>query len=118
MQPGESPIPFLTIALANSGRKWIGEVAHVALLYDQLEALGHRPWILCRRDFALHQHVRERGWRHLALNFAGRWRPWLDWADVRAWRALILRENIDVVHCHRGKDHWLGAFAAHWAGRP
>lgn len=108
----------LTIALANSGRKWIGEIAHVAMLYEQLEAMGHRPWIVCRRGFALHQRCETLGWRHLALTFNGSFNPWHDGRDVAAWLAWARRERPDVLHCHRGKDHWLGLAVARALGRP
>lgn len=98
----------LTIALANSGRKWIGEVAHVASLYEQFEALGHRPWLICRRGKALEAHALEKGWRHLSLEFNGHWGPLCDWRDYRRWLDWGRREQVDILHCHRGKDHWLG----------
>ena len=109
--------PF-TIALANSGRKWIGEVAHVAMLYEQLEALGHRPWIVCRRGYALEARARERGWRHLSLTFDSRFHPLHDLADIRSWVAWGRREQVDLLHCHRGKDHLLGVAVARRLRRP
>jgi glycosyltransferase involved in cell wall biosynthesis len=108
----------LTIALANSGRKWIGEIAHVAMLYEQLEALGHRPWIVCRRGFALHRHAQQAGWRCLDLTFHNRFVPWLDAADILRWARWVRQEHVDVIHCHRGKDHWLGLAVARLTGRP
>ena len=108
----------LTIHLANSGRKWIGEIAHVAILYERLDALGHRPWIICRRESALHHHAQTHAWRHLALTFSGSFSLLSDTADLRAWRALARREPPAIVHCHRGKDHWGGLFIARQAGCP
>ncbi len=110
--------PPLTIALANSGRRWIGEVAHVAMLYEQLEAAGQRPWIVCRRGFALERFARERDWRVLALHFRHGLTPWHDAQDVSRWLRLVRREGIDLLHCHRGKDHWLGIAVARLGRRP
>lgn len=108
----------LTIALANSGRKWIGEIAHVAMLYDQLERLGHRPWIVCRQGYALHQHAVQAGWRTLDLEFNSGFHPWTDGRDLTRWLQWARRENPDIIHCHRGKDHWLGLAVAQLLGRP
>lgn len=108
----------LTIALANSGRKWIGEIAHVAMLYDQYEALGHRPWIICRRGFALEAYARERSLRHLSLTFNGSFNPLADGRDAAQWLAWARAERPDVIHCHRGKDHWLGCYVAARCRRP
>lgn len=102
----------LTIALANSGRKWIGEIAHVAMLYTQLDCLGHRPWIICRRGYALEAHAREAGMRFLALEFNSHFHPWQDARDLQRWLRWVAEERPDIIHCHRGKDHWLGCAVA------
>ncbi len=102
----------LTIAIANSGRKWIGEVAHVAMLYQQLEAAGHRPWLICRQGFVLETRARENHWRHLSLRFNGSFNPADDLHDYRRWIQWARQENPDLLHCHRGKDHWLGCWVA------
>lgn len=88
------------------------------MLYEQLEQLGHRPWIICRRGFALHEHCRQAGWRHLDLFFNGSFHPRRDLLDLRAWLAWGRREHPDLIHCHRGKDHWLGCAVASRLQRP
>jgi glycosyltransferase involved in cell wall biosynthesis len=108
----------LTIALANSGRKWIGEIAHVAMLYRELEKLGHRPWVICREGFALHEHALREGWRVLALKFNSRFHPASDWADARRWAEWARAQHPAVLHCHRGKDHWLGAAVSRMTSVP
>jgi glycosyltransferase involved in cell wall biosynthesis len=45
-----------------------------------------------------------------ALEFSSRLRP-SDWTDVRRLREILRRDAIEVVHCHRGKDHWTAAVA-------
>lgn len=102
----------LTIALANSGRKWIGEIAHVAMLYEQLEQLGQRPWIVCRRASALHERALQAGWRCLDLTFGKTLNPLDGSRDLLRWLEWARRERPDVIHCHRGKDHWLGCAVA------
>ncbi|HOE98025.1 MAG TPA: glycosyltransferase family 4 protein [Candidatus Sumerlaeota bacterium] len=108
----------LRIALANSGRRWIGEVAHVAMLYEQLERLGHEPWLICRADRPLHEQARERNWRILPLRFEHAFSVGADARDVLAWRRLVRERKIDLIHCHRGKDHWMGWVVARLTGRP
>jgi glycosyltransferase involved in cell wall biosynthesis len=48
--------------------------------------------------------------------FAGGLRPARDVADVRALAAAL--PAADVVHVHRGKEHWLAAMANRIAARP
>jgi len=108
----------LTVALVNSGRKWIGEVAHVAMLYEQLGRLGHHPWIVCRKGYRLEAFARRSGWNHLALQFNSRFNPWSDLKDLVRWLRWARRIRPDVIHCHRGKDHWLGRALAYGIHRP
>lgn len=107
----------LKILITNSGRRWIGEVGHCVLLYHALEALGHEVWIACRAGSKLEEHVRTNGLRHIVCRFWSRL-AFSDRRDIRDLKELILREGIDVVHAHRGKDHWLATFAARAAGVP
>ena len=49
------------------------------------------------------------------FGFAGGLRPVADVADVRRLRARACAAA-DVVHVHRGKEHWLAVVAARLAG--
>ena len=108
----------LSIILVNSGRKWIGEIEHVAMLYEQLQKAGHRPWIACRRGYALEKHALMKGWKHIALNLNSRFHPFQDFADIRSLYRLCVSENVQILHVHRGKEHWLGVFVRILAGLP
>ena len=108
----------LNVLIANSGRKWIGEIAHCVALYESLTARGHRVWIGCRRGHKLEAYAKENGLSHLSLGFSSRFSPWGDRRDLNDVVALIEREKIDLLHVHRGKDHWIGAFAARRTGVP
>lgn len=108
----------LNILIANSGRKWIGEIAHCVALYESLTARGHRVWIACRSGHKLEAYAKENGLNYLSLGFSSRFLPWGDRRDLNDMVALIEREKIDLLHVHRGKDHWIGAFAARRTGVP
>ncbi len=108
----------MRLILANSGRRWIGEVGHCALLYRELVRRGHHVWLVCRRGQPLEAQARREGWPHLALQFSGGFRPWGDGGDAWALYRLLRREQIELIHAHRGKDHWLAAAAALPAGVP
>lgn len=102
----------LKILMTNSGRKWIGEVGHCVLLQRMLEARGHRVWIACRRKKELAKYCEAQGLRHIALRYTSRFTPTRDLSDVRRLIDLIRREKIDLIHTHRGKDHWSATVAA------
>ena len=101
----------LKILIANSGQRWIGEVGHCVLLQEALRRRGHQVWIACRRDRELERYAREHELPHFALGFSSRFSPTGDLADILKMRRFIRRKGIQVVHVHRGKDHWCAAFA-------
>lgn len=107
----------LNILLTNSGRKWIGEVGHCALLIESMEKLGHKFWAACRRGSEFEGYLERHNLRHLTLEFSSR-PARSDLTDIRLLRELIDREGVDVVHVHRGKDHWIAMIAARRAGVP
>lgn len=101
----------LRILIINSGRKWIGEVAHCFALYEELRRRGHRPTLVCRNGYALMHKAREAGYPFYTLKMHSRFGLRADLQDILKLRTLIRQEEIDLVHCHRGKDHWLAAMA-------
>ncbi len=101
----------LKILIVNSGRKWIGEVAHCFALYEELRRRSHRPTLVCRNGWALMHKALELGYPFYTLQMHGRFRLRGDLRDIVKLRRLIQQEKIDLVHCHRGKDHWLAAMA-------
>jgi glycosyltransferase involved in cell wall biosynthesis len=99
--------PPLRILIANSGRRWIGEVGHCAQLYEALTALGHHVLLACRRGSALEEHAAKQGWNRIVLEFSSRPR-YSDWKDIQQLEQRIREERIELFHAHRGKDHWVG----------
>lgn len=99
----------LRILILNSARKFIGEAAHCIALAEQLRAHGHGALLVARRNYELERHARERGISTEPLTFNSSFNPVLDFRDLMNLRRLVRREAPDVIHCHRGKDHWLAA---------
>lgn len=108
----------LNLLILNSGRRWIGEVAHCVLLAESLSALGHNVTLGVRRETDLARHCEARGLPHIALGFTSRFSPASESRDLIDLRALVRREGIDVIHAHRGKDHWIGAALGSVTGLP
>jgi hypothetical protein len=101
----------LRILIANSSRKWISEAAHCFLLYENLAARGHMPFLAVREGWELESRGRAAGMDIISLRFRSRFSPFSDWRDIRQIARFVARHSIDVVHCHRGKDHWIAALA-------
>jgi len=101
--------PSYRILVLNSCRKWIGEAAHSFDLCRQLQRRGHQVILGCRRGYALEEAALREGLRPLSLHFGSRFSPWRDGADLLTIRQAVRQERIQIVHCHRGKDHWLAA---------
>jgi len=101
----------LNILIVNSARHWIGEAARCIYLTQLLNDAGHNALLLARKDKPLHQQALKAGLPVKTLNMTGRFTGVLDACDVCSLLSLIRKRKIDVVHTHRGKDHWLCASA-------
>ena len=100
-----------------SCRGWSSDAYWAARATRELERRGHDVTLGLRRgtERAVMDRAREEGLARLQVfDFAGGVRPGADLADVRRLRAAI--RAADVVHVHRGKEHWLAAVAARLAG--
>jgi len=100
-----------------SCRGWSSDAYWAARATRELERRGHAVTLGCRRgtERLVIDRAREEGVTRVAVfDFAGGLRPASDVADVRRLRAAIAAA--DVVHVHRGKEHWLAAIAARLAG--
>jgi glycosyltransferase involved in cell wall biosynthesis len=78
----------------------------------ELEARGHAVTLACRRRHAdtVIARARAEGVERIeTLRLASGVKPVADAADVRSI-AKLLRDS-DIVHVHRGKEHWLAAVA-------
>lgn len=111
----ERPLTILQLASSSSRS---GELGHVVSLCSGLLRRGHRVLLGARTrrkgkpfTLVLEQVQEIRGLEVVRLALEGGFRPWADVPDVRRLRALLVRERVDVVHAHRGKEHWLALLA-------
>lgn len=99
----------LRIAILISSRKWIGEAAHCIDLYKCLEENGHNVVIICRKGYAVEEYARKYDLKYYSLSLKGNFNGIDDFRDFLKLRKIIKELNIEILHCHRGKDHWLSA---------
>jgi glycosyltransferase involved in cell wall biosynthesis len=99
------------VALLNSARRWIGEAAHVLMLAEGLRGRGVEVTLLVRRGHELEWRAREAGLDVEALEFPSRFTWSVERRDIRRLREIIRERRIQVLHAHRGKDHWIAALA-------
>src|SRR5205823_2867033 len=100
-----------------SCRGWSSDAYWAARAAGELERRGHQVTLGCRAgtEHAVIDRARREGVSSIAtFTFAGGVHPGVDLGDVRRLRAAIAAA--DVVHVHRGKEHWLAAIAARLAG--
>jgi len=96
------------ILILNSAPKYTGEAAHSVDLTEQLIAHGHQVFLILRSDNIVAEHA-ERRQIPIAAKLSFRFDPHLSARDIKTLRQIILREQPDIVHCHRGNDHGLAA---------
>lgn len=101
----------MNILLLNSARAFIGEAAHCLGLAREFRARGHNVLLAVRAGFELEQRARDEGVPVLPLTFTGHFAPMADLRDTRAIARAVREHRIDIVHCHRGKDHWAATMA-------
>ena len=102
-----------------SCRGWSSDAYWAARVARELERRGHEVVLVCRRrraDVVLDRARAEGIGRLETLELSGGVAPAADLADVRQL-VTRLRET-DVVHVHRGKEHWLAAVANRLAATP
>jgi glycosyltransferase involved in cell wall biosynthesis len=101
--------PTLKVLILNSARKFIGEAAHCLALARELGARGHDATLVLRRGFEPERRAVAEGLEVVPLAMGGKTDFRSDLGDLRALRRIIRERRPDVIHCHRGKDHWLAA---------
>lgn len=104
----------MKVLIVNSARKFTGEAAHALDLAEQLALQGHTPLLVLREKSPALQRAEQRKLPVAALlsfGTAGK-RVKSTLADLLLLRALLKREQPDILHCHRGNDHGLGVAAA------
>ena len=100
-----------------SCRGWSSDAYWAARITRELERRGHAVTLGCRRgtERLVIDRARAEGVSRIeTFEFAGGVRPGSDLPDLRRLRTAIAAA--DVVHVHRGKEHWLAAAAARLAG--
>ena len=95
-----------------SCRGWSSDAYWAARVSRELERRGHAVTLGCRAGTEQRVISRAAGEgirRITTFGFGGGIEPAGDVADVRHLAGLL--REVDVVHVHRGKEHWLAAIA-------
>jgi glycosyltransferase involved in cell wall biosynthesis len=109
---GVLPIKFLMrILQLNSARKYIGEAAHTLNLTEALRLRGHQVWLGLRKGYETIERATVRSLDPVPFNMPHRWWPPQDGPDIRHIARLTREHKIDLIHAHRGKDHWQAVLA-------
>jgi glycosyltransferase involved in cell wall biosynthesis len=93
-----------------SCRGWSSDAYWAARMTRELERRGHAVTLVCRDAARVIDGMRREGVEPATtLAFASGVRPLSDGGDLGRLRAKMA--SADVVHVHRGKEHWLAAVA-------
>jgi len=95
-----------------SCRGWSSDAYWAATISAELERAGHEVTLVCRRgsEQRVIDRARACGARRIeTLYFAGGVKPIANVSDLRRLRRWL--DGADVVHVHRGNEHWLAAIA-------
>jgi glycosyltransferase involved in cell wall biosynthesis len=91
---------------------WSSDAYWAARVCRELGRAGHDATLVCRRgtEERVMSRAREEGVQRIeTLSLRTGLRPAADTGDVRAVVAWL--RDADIVHVHRGKEHWLAAIA-------
>jgi glycosyltransferase involved in cell wall biosynthesis len=102
-----------------SCRGWSSDAYWAARMTRELARRGHLVTLGCRAGTearVIDRARREGVDRVTTLSLASGARPVADSRDLRRLRALM--PGVDVVHVHRGKEHWLAAVANRLIAEP
>lgn len=108
----------LNVAIMISARKLIGEAGHCLGLAQELLRHGHEVQLVVRRGSEVEPRALELGLPVLQLSMDGKTRLLEDLSDLRKLRSALAASPPDIIHCHRGKDHWLAATHLVFSKRP
>ena len=95
----------------NSGRRWIGEVAHAIFLCKLLKERGHKIILGCRRDSIIDKTKSDLAIDIDLFNMTSHFSFRSDWADIKHIIKVVEENDIEIIHVHRGKEHWLAMIA-------
>lgn len=102
-----------------SCRGWSSDAYWAARVSAELEHRGHAVTFGCRAgtEIRVIEPARREGVsRIVTFAFGSGVKPAADLSDLR--RLVAAMRGADVVHVHRGKEHWLAAFANRLLGTP
>lgn len=102
----------MTIRHIVSCRGWSSDAYWAARAVVELERAGHDVTLVCKRssEVRVMRRAKEAGIERLeTLHLAGGVSPITDVRDLRQLVAWL--PETEVVHVHRGKEHWLAALA-------
>jgi len=91
---------------------WSSDAYWAARVCRELTRAGHEATLVCRRgtEERVISRAREEGVQRIeTLSFRSGLRPAADLRDMSTLRAWL--PAADIVHVHRGKEHWLAAIA-------
>jgi glycosyltransferase involved in cell wall biosynthesis len=100
-----------------SCRGWSSDAYWAARVCRELARRGHDVTLGCKRgtEDRVIDRARDEGVTRIeTFELAGGLRPVPDGADLR--RLARACREVDLVHVHRGKEHWLAAVAARLSG--
>jgi len=101
-----------------SCRGWSSDAYWASRISSELERAGHEVTLVCKRgsEARVMDRARDAGADRLeTLGFGRGLKPIGDAADLR--QIITWLKTRDVVHVHRGKEHWLAALAVRAGGR-
>jgi glycosyltransferase involved in cell wall biosynthesis len=102
-----------------SCRGWSSDAYWAARVSAELERAGHEVTLACRRgtESRVMERASEAGaTRIVSLRFASGVKPLSDLRDLATLRTWLAAT--DIVHVHRGKEHWLAALANRFLKEP
>jgi len=101
----------LNIVEIISSRKWIGEASHVFNLSLNLIRRGHKVILITKRGWDLNKKADNIGLPNIPLIMNGHFNIRDNLRDISELISIFRKEKIDIIHAHRGHDHWLAAIA-------
>jgi glycosyltransferase involved in cell wall biosynthesis len=102
----------LRILQLNSARKYIGEAAHTLNLTEALRRRGHAVWMGLRQGYETIERAEARRLGPVPFHMPHRWWPPQDGPDIAKIARLVRENGIQLIHAHRGKDHWQAVLAS------
>jgi len=94
-----------------SCRGWSSDAYWTGRAVKELREIGYHVTLVCQdgSEARVGQRLRLMGINDVQTLDFGRGGLWSDWIAIRAIRQLA--ESHELVHVHRGKEHWLAACA-------